>query len=148
MSQSKIRNANPKFYDGIQFLSKLEVYAYKQLKENNLQFKYEPETFTLWEGFQPENLGMVFGPRSKVKRDLVDKRRKQIDMTYTPDFKVVKGNHVIFMETKGFPNDSFPIKRKMFLKLLEEKNDGNTYHFLEPSNQKWVREAINLIKEL
>ena len=38
----KIKNANPKFYDGIQFLSTLEVDAYKLLKEAGFDFKYEP----------------------------------------------------------------------------------------------------------
>ena len=90
----------------------------------------------------------MYGPKSKQKRIFTDKRKKQIDMTYTPDFKIVKGNNVIFMETKGFPNDSFPIKRKMFLGLLESKNDGNIYHYLEPVNKKQILECINLINEL
>lgn len=144
----KIKNASPKFYDGIQFLSTLEVNTYKLLKDAGFDFKYEPETFTLWEGFRPEKLGLVYGPKSKQKRIFTDKRKKQIDMTYTPDFKIVKGNNVIFMETKGFPNDSFPIKRKMFLGLLESKNDGNIYHYLEPVNKKQILECINLINEL
>ncbi len=79
----KVRNATPLFYDGIKFKSKLEVYCYNKLKENNIKAPYEENTFTIIDNF-------IYNGE-KVRK-----------MTYKPDF--VGKDFVI--ECKGKANDA------------------------------------------
>lgn len=79
----KVRNATPLVYENIKFRSKLEVYCYKKLKENNINAEYESTQYVLLDSFKynGENI------------------RK---MTYKPDF--VGTNFII--ECKGRANDA------------------------------------------
>jgi hypothetical protein len=51
----KVRNATIVSYEGITFRSKMELYCYKKLKENNLTFTYEAVTFELIPSFEFKN---------------------------------------------------------------------------------------------
>ena len=135
----KVKNARITIYDGISFKSKLEVYCYKKLKENGIPFEYEKYKFTLFEGVKPLILTSIFPNKQGILEVNTDKLR---DITYTPDF--VGDSWII--ETKGRANDSYPLKLKMFRKLMESQNKYRL--FMEPHNQKQVDEAIKLIKEL
>ncbi len=135
----KVKNARITIYDGISFKSKLEVYCYKKLKENVIPFEYEKYKFTLFEGIKPSILTSIFPNKQGILEVNTDKLR---DITYTPDF--VGDSWII--ETKGRANDSYPLKLKMFRKLMESQNKYRL--FMEPHNQKQVDGAIKLIKEL
>ena len=50
-TNKKVKNATKVDYNGISFRSKLEVYTYKKLKENNIKAKYEKVKFILVEPF-------------------------------------------------------------------------------------------------
>lgn len=104
-------------YDGILFNSKLEVFAYKELKKNGLEAHYEPETYVLVEPFRYDDKAVLA-------------------MKYTPDF--VDYDYV--METKGFANESFPLRWKLFKKYLYDRNIKKKLY--KPKNQTQVKEAV------
>jgi len=90
-TNKKVRNATPLEYDGIRFKSKLEVYTYQKLKENQINANYEPIKFTILDSFQYKD--------EKVR-----------SMSYTPDFV----DYDFVIECKGFANDAFPLRWKIF----------------------------------
>jgi hypothetical protein len=133
----KVRNATKVTYDNITFRSKLEFYCYKQLKANQIPFKYEEITFTLLDAFTFDNLCYEV---VKSKKQFIEASNKIRPITYTPDF--VGNNWII--ETKGNPNDSWPLRWKLFKKYLVDNNFK--YSIFVPKNQKQVNETINIIK--
>lgn len=143
-ANKKVRNATTLSYYGIQFKSKLELYCYKKLKEANLDFQYEKVKYTLVEGFTFTNDSYEL---FKVKGERVfDKQRTKIrPITYTPDFVgVYPDTRLVFViETKGNPNDAFPLRWKLFKRHLEI-TEQNTDLYM-PRNQKQVDIVINLI---
>lgn len=113
----KIKNATKVEYNGIKFRSKLEAYTYKRLIEEGFNVKYEEETFVLQEAFE-------YG-KEKIR-----------PITYTPDF-----THKDFIiECKGFQNDVFPVKCKIFKKILHQSGDNRKYFIVK--NQKEVNECL------
>lgn len=136
-TNKKVKNAQITIYDNIKFKSRLEVYAYKKLKEAGFEFGYETTTFTLWEGFKPINVEYY---KPNTKGDIVMVEKKVQNITYTPDFV---GNGWI-LETKGRENDAYPIKCKMFRKLIE---NSEYKLFLEPHSQKHVDICIQQISQ-
>jgi len=119
-TNKKVKNATPLVYNDINFKSKLEVYCYKKLLENNLQAKYEEVRFTLLDSFEYDN--------EKVRK-----------MTYTPDF--VGPNWII--ECKGQMNDAFPLRWKLFKHYLYTNNIR--YNLYLPRNQKDINEVVEKI---
>jgi len=118
----KIRNATPVTIDGVNFKSKLEAYCYKKLKENNIEADYEPASFTILDSF-------------KYNGKIVRK------MSYTPDFV---GKEFI-IECKGFANESFPLRWKIFQYFLFLNKIE--YDLYIPSNTEEVDDTINKILE-
>lgn len=116
----KVRNAREHIVDGIKYRSGLEVYMATLLKENNLSFEYEAHTYTIFEGFTYAGV--------KVR-----------PITYTPDF--VLENHII--ECKGWANDVWPIKLKLFKRHLVDTNNNSYFHM--PKNKQQCEEVINKI---
>ncbi len=138
----KVRNAQRLKYYGIQFKSKLELYTYKKLKEANLKFSYEKETFTLIDKFDYEGRSMELFKRHGVKT--FDWQRPHVrGMTYTPDFTSMRNNWII--ECKGHPNDAFPIKWKMFKQYMNNTHPGFTLYM--PRNHKHVDIVVQHIKD-
>ena len=102
--------------DGIKFKSTLECNAYKYLKEQGLNPSYELNTYTLIDGFKP-TVPYYEGCKKEVKLKL----RKLDSIKYTPDFEFdYKNNHII-IEMKGWENDAFPMRFKLFRKYIESK---------------------------
>lgn len=139
----KILNATPLEYDGIQFKSKLEKMAYQTLRENNLPVEYEPKKFIIWEGFKPT---VPFYDKDKVTRMLKLDSKKLVSISYTPDFLVKYNDYLVVLEMKGALNDTYPIKRKMFRKWLEENEPKSIY--FEIYTKKQLLQAIEIIKNL
>jgi hypothetical protein len=73
-----------------------------------------------------------------------------MSMTYTPDFYLEFKGYKIWFDTKGQPNETYPLKKKLFLKLLEERSiiTKEKILFFEPHNQRQILEAIQIIKNL
>ena len=142
----RIKGAHSVEFDNIKFKSALECSCYKKLKESGLEFNYESERIIIWEGLKLKNTKLYLP--NKVYRILEEYNKKLLNITYTPDFIVIKDNYKIYFDVKGKENDIYPIKRKMFLKYLEEKQDNWIYIFFEPHNVKQMIQAIDYIKNL
>ena len=133
----KIVNSHPLEYGGILFKSKLEKMAFITLKEHGLPVKYEPEKF------KPK---VPFFSKSKGSKSLKQNTMKLIDISYTPDFLFTYRGYLVVIETKGFCNDMFPVKRKLFREWLE-KNCPKSIYF-EIYSKIQLLQAINIIKNL
>ena len=94
------------------------------------------------EGFRPT----VPFYRENNSKQLVQDNQKIRDITYTPDFLVMYKNRVAFVEMKGQLNDSYPIKRKMFRKLLEDNYKDSDVFYFEIKNKRELLSAIKIIK--
>lgn len=148
----KIKNAKSlELENGLKFRSKLELYTYQKLIEFGINnFKYEEEKFVLMEGFEFENESFeAFEKKAdmgKIKNfDDVDHKIRPI--TYLPDFTCVDHNSKTgwILEVKGYANDAFPIKWKMFKRWLYD-NNYNVVLF-KPNNQQNVLKCLTIIKE-
>ena len=139
----KIINASPLEYDGISFKSKLEKMAYQTLKEQGFPVLYESKKFIIWEGFRPN---VPFYNKDASTRMLKMDSKKVIDISYTPDLMFEYNNHLIIIEMKGFENNTYPLKKKIFRKWLES-NYPNSIYF-EIFTKKQLLQAIDIIKNL
>ena len=119
-SNKKVKNATPTVYNNIKFRSKLEMYTYKKLEQAKINAEYEMHRFELIPAF------VFLGKKIRA-------------MTYLPDF--VGDNFII--ECKGFGNDAWPLREKLFKYKLFLTNDNR--HFYVVHNQKEVDECINQI---
>ena len=127
-------------YDNINFASGLEKYMYIALKKNKIRAKYEGETFVLINGFHFAN--KAYERQSNGKGIFSNRGGKRIlPIKYTPDF--IGDNFII--ETKGRANESFPIRWKLFKKLVSEQFPD--YVLFKPQNQKECDVVIEIIKE-
>ena len=125
-------------YDGINFASGLERYMYMALKKAKIKNKYEGETFVLLNGFEFENES--YERQSNGKGEFKNRGKKKIlPIKYTPDF--IGKDFII--ETKGRANESFPMRWKLFKKLVKENMPKVTLY--KPQNQKECDEVISLI---
>jgi len=147
----KVKNAKTHEYDGQKFKSGLELFCYELLKENNIPFIYQPASYVLIQKFKSnfrcyEDTGKITRDKNKkilssTKRfDLIENVR---EIAYTPDFCGVDNDWII--ETKGFANDAFPLRWKLFkAKLNEEDFQGI---LMKPESQKEVVQCIDIIKD-
>lgn len=146
MDNKKIKNATKKEYNGIQFKSLLEVMAYKTLLQEGFEPYYEPTKYSIWKGFKPE----VPCYKPNKEGNLEIQTNKIIDITYTPDFLFIAPDNktVIILELKGFQNDTYPLKEKMFRGYLEDlyKKCNQPTMFFQIKNKKQLLEAISIIK--
>ena len=127
-------------YDGISFASGLERYTYIALKKNKLYEGYESETFQIIESFQFPNIS--YEKQANSKGEYINRGSKKIlGIKYTPDF--IGKDYII--ECKGRPNESFPLRWKLFKLWLTKNNIGKILY--KPQNQKEVDLTITLIKE-
>lgn len=143
IENKKIINASPLEYDGISFKSKLEKMAYQTLKEQGFPVLYEPKKFIIWEGFRPN---VPFYNEDASTRMLKMDSKKVINISYTPDLMFEYNNHLIIIEMKGFENNTYPLKKKIFRKWLES-NYPNSIYF-EIFTKKQLLQAIDIIKNL
>lgn len=117
MGEFKIKNATGVDRYGLHFRSKLECYTYEAFMKAGIPVEYEPKRYELLPKF--EYLGEKLRP-----------------MVYTPDFV---GNGFI-VECKGFANDAFPLRWKLF-KYTLMKNQSTIKLYLV-RNHKQVDEMI------
>ena len=137
--KTKVKNAVKNIYKGIQFQSKLELACYKELEANQIKVEYEKHTFTIFDG-------LVY-PQAcyeGTQKKLYNKGSKIRPITYTPDFVDPDGKWII--ETKGYANESFPLRWKLFKKHL--KDTQKQYVLFMPRNKKQIIEVVDLIKQL
>lgn len=130
-------------FNKIEYKSGLEKTMAILLTKNKIDFEYEPPSFKLVEGF--------FFPFSSYERcsngkgDMIDRgKKKVIDIKYTPDF--VGKDFII--ETKGYANETFPLRWKMFKKLLTDKKKDKEFNItlFKPQTVRECEEVIKIIK--
>lgn len=150
----KVRNAKKCEYNGIKFDSSLELFCYKQLELNHIEFKYQPTNYLLFDKFDIsflcyEAIGKVYKDK-ETKKIINDTRRFDLvpsvrDIKYTPDFVDTLHDKWI-IEIKGFANDSFPLRWKLLKRYLEDINFTGV--LFKPENQTQVLQCIEIIKQL
>ena len=125
--------------DGIKFASGLEAYMYKALKAAKIPAAYEGSTYTIFQGFDLNKT--VYERCANGKGDYKDRGNKKIlPIKYTPDF-IGKG---FIIECKGRANESFPLRWKIFKKLVAERRLG-PFTLYKPQNQKECDKTVELI---
>ena len=125
-------------YDGITFQSGLEKYMYVALKKADIKAKYEGQSYELVPSFSFNNKS--YERQANSKGEYKERGGKKIRaINYTPDF--IGAGFII--ECKGRPNESFPIRWKLF-KLHISKNYPKVTLY-KPQNQKECDETVNLI---
>ena len=118
----KIRNATPTVDKGIKYRSKLESEIAQVLEQEGVPFKYECMKLSLL-------------PTFKYLNETVR------GWTYTPDFLIYDN---IMVEVKGFPNDAWPLKKKMILKYIVDNN--YQYEFYEIHSKTQMLKLLNELK--
>lgn len=129
-------------YDGLKFDSKNEVAVYKHLKNEGFEVLREPVKYVLWEGCKPTVPFYNINKRTKVLELDMDKLR---NITYLPDFQISYAGYTIIIEVKGKENDVFPVKKKLFRKLLESREK---VMYFELNTIRQLKQAIEIIKKL
>ena len=160
MVNKKIRNATQSNLGKITFKSQLEKGIYNTLLQQGFEPQYEPITFTLWEGFEPitpyydketdkqKIKRLSDGTNTCPSKILIQKTGKIVGIRYTPDFYFKYNDLNVYIEAKGIENDVFYIKKKMFIKYLDnlytEKGEKSVY--FEIYTKKQLLQAIEIIK--
>lgn len=159
-ANKKIRNATQSSSRGITFKSQLEKSIYNTLLQQGFEPQYEPKTFTLWDGFTPitpfydketdkQNQKRAELLGKKVSKILVKKEGKVIGIRYKPDFYFKYKDLNVYIEAKGIENDVFYIKKKMFIKYLDDRylESGEKSIYFEVYTKKQLLQAVEIIKE-
>jgi len=124
--------------DGITFASGLEKYMYLALRKAKIKADYEGETFTLIDGFEFDTTS--YERQSNGKGEFKNRGDKKIlPIRYTPDFV----NSKFIIECKGRANESFPMRWKLFKRMINKQRPHVTLY--KPQNQKECDRVIELI---
>ena len=145
MINKKIKNATSVECDGIKFKSKIELMVYKTLVQEGFKPFYEPTKYVIWEGFKPT----VLTYKPNKSGELVIQDKKLIDITYTPDFIFVAPDKktLIVLEVKGYCNDLYPLKEKLFRGYLEKFAEKQPVAFFQIKTKKQLLQAIEVINK-
>ncbi len=114
---------------------------YMLLKQSGLDFTYEGETFETFEPFELE--APCFERATRRSKQMTD-RRKVTKISYTPDF-IGKDNEWM-IECKGRANEQFPLRWKIFKKMIAEKYPDTI--IFKPTNEKDCIQVIEELKKL
>lgn len=157
---AKIKNASRCSVNNINFKSKLEKTAYIILSDKGFNPQYEPTTFEVYKSFVPitpfydKETDAKYKKRidtkdKKAYRMLIPKMAKIVGIRYTPDFYFNYKGIDVYIEIKGFENDVFYIKKKLFRKYLDELylKTGQHSIFFEIYTKKQLLQALDIIKE-
>ena len=159
-SNKKIRNATECKSGSLTFKSHLEKMVYNTLVEQGFNPQYEPRIYELWGGFKPltpfydketdtQQAKRIESGDTIKNRMLVLKTGKIVGIRYTPDFYFRYGKLDVYIEAKGIENDVFYIKKKLFIKYLDDwfiKTNQPSIYF-EIYTKKQLLQAIEIIKK-
>lgn len=130
-------------FKGIDYASGLERNMAILLDGADIPFKYEPKTYEVLKGFRfPLK---CYERQGNGKGDMVDRGQKKVlGIKYTPDF-IGEG---FIIETKGFANETFPMRWKLFKHLLTEEGvNVEDLVIYKPQKISECEQVIILIKE-
>ena len=126
--------------DGITFASGLEKYMYQALKDADIRAQYEGKTFVVSEGFDFPNISIE--RCANGRGEFKDRGNKKIlPIKYTPDF--IGDGFII--ECKGRANESFPIRWKLFKKVVSSEHPHVIIY--KPQNQRECDQTVKSILE-
>ena len=161
MVNKKIRNATKSNLGNLAFKSQFEKSIYNILLQQGVTPQYEPITFTLWEGFSPitpyydketdkQKIRRISeGVNTCHSKILVQKTDKVVSIKYTPDFYFNYNGLDVYIEAKGIENDVFYIKKKMFIKYLDDVlvSTGRRSIYFEVYTKGQLLLALDIIKD-
>lgn len=125
------------------YKSGLEKTCADLLSESGLSFDYEEREYVLVDSFKYE---ATYWKMTAKKKELTDRTgRVVLPIKYTPDFVAKDGSWII--ETKGYTpsHHDFPMRWKLFLKYLSEREEPLPSLFI-CRNRQQIEEAISIIK--
>lgn len=156
----KIKNATFCESNGIKFKSQLEKVCYNTLFQLGFNPLYEPRRITIY-NFR-ESLTPFYDKETdsqhKKRIELLGKRdskilrlasKKMINITYTPDIYISYKNLDVWLEIKGFENDVFKYKKKLFREYLDtlERTLGKKSIYFEIYTKRQLLQAIEIFKQ-
>jgi len=125
------------------YKSGLEKTCADLLSESGLSFDYEEREYVLVDSF---NYEATYWKMTAKKKELTDRTgRVVLPIKYTPDFVAKDESWII--ETKGYTpsHHDFPMRWKLFLKYLSEREEPLPSLFI-CRNRQQIEEAIEIIK--
>ena len=142
-------------YKGIKFKSNLEKEFYKYANEElGYDFQYEELPTVLSPSEKLECFVYAPIPKSKFfeKRNNLQRLTRLPQTTYSPDFHKIwetkSGEKImVCVETKGRLTDSYIIKKKLFISMIN-KQYGTKVYFFEPHNKTQFKQMFNILNEL
>ena len=125
------------------YKSGLEKTCADLLAESGLSFLYEEVEFDLLEKFRYEQTYFKMTAKAKHMSDKTG--HVVLPIKYTPDFVAKDGSWII--ETKGYlpSHHDFPMRWKLFLKILTERDEPLPKLFI-CKNREQIQQAIAIIK--
>lgn len=119
---------------------------YTALRDAGLKPIYEPYKTILISGFK-FTINMIGYWPTTSKGSSLKLYNNILSKSYTVDFIIETDKIDFYIECKGFANDDYVSKKKLFLKILNEKYENSDKHvvFLEPHNKKHVYECVDII---
>ncbi len=146
----KVKNATHIEHNGICFKSKLEASCYKLLVSAGYTPNYESFKSILVPSFKPLINVYIPNKNRNIAKDssFVRSISYSVDFSFTIDRP--SGKKYIFIEAKGKPNDVYPIKKKLFIKYLNDifKGDESSVYFFEVHNVNQIHQCIEIINNL
>lgn len=136
----QVVNSKKTIIDGITFASLLEGKMYKMLKDAGIKFDYEGKSYVTFESFE---LNCECWERATKRSKAMSDRRKVSKVSYTPDF--IGDNEEWFIEVKGRANESFPIRWKLFKRLVNGWNKPPL--IFKPMNEADCQQVIKTLIE-
>lgn len=127
-------------YKGTRYRSALEVYMAQCLDQAGIKSDYEKHIYTLMPGFKFKNSSYE---RQANSKGLFQERgnSKVQPITYKPDF-VGEG---FIIEVKGYANEAFRNRWKLFKRLVSEELPEVT--LFKPQTKKECDKVIEIIKQ-
>lgn len=147
----KIRNATKVVRDGIKYRSTLEAWTHNRLLKEGYDARFEEHTYQLTPVIEVNNKVLeTYITKKSAGISTMKRVDKYSRITYTPDFIISSpkypDNIVYIIECKGFPNDVYPYKRKLFFELLNNELSSVKHFFFEARNHEDIEKIIKLIK--
>jgi hypothetical protein len=140
MVKTKKKNLS---FKGVAYRSSLERHQAVLLDAAGIDFEYEPLKLDIFNGF--DFPFKSYERQSNGKGEMVNRGEKKIlGITYTPDF--VGDDFII--ETKGYANETFPLRWKLFKKwLIDNGYDPNKMVIYKPQKISECQKVVELIKK-
>lgn len=135
------------------FDSQLEYICYKHLEtlKPKVVFKFHPEKVVFLEGYTIDTFVPAYVAKKDVKTRKIKKgdkvpasikTQKIQEASYTADFIIYHNSEEYYIETKGFADDAFKLRFKLFRNELNKNQ-----HAYVVKSLKELKDLLNLIYE-